>query len=388
MLTNSVVRKMLNHFGCWAIVIASLGWITPSNAYDYQRTKDIVAVNIHISGEDGQPIPYVTVWTASLPRPGYPLALAPDDLWRITQRYQSSFEFATYYNGIVNAIHVTLMGNKDGVFEEKFDYQGVNGYPNKRPDQMQLSYTFMKRGYLPAQLNIPVGHESNVRGKITLKRDPNNAIETQAYLQRFEAIRYELSDTRKDEKISIETHERNENIRKELEELAKQAVAANDNKAAARIYMRMAYLPSIEFFRGKPSGWSHQKPYSEQAIEYRKQAYELDKDNSYIVAASLYDSVFPRGSPITLNKIEDTERINFEQYLINFELFYKKNKAQIWPKQIQIFAALHELSIDEKQFLSTEKWWREFYEFEPKLVTKEFVEEAVSDFKKKKFSDN
>lgn len=370
---------------CWAVVTALFGCATHSNAHDYQRTKDLLNVNISIADETGQPIPYVTVWFASSPRPDYPLALAPDDLWRITQRYQSSFEFATRYNTIVDAIHVTLMGNKDGIFNEEFDYQGVNGYPNKRPDQMQLSYTFMKRGYLPAQLNISVGRESNVTGKVTLKRDPNNAIETQVYLQRFEAIRYELSDTRKDEKISMETHQRNESIRKELEDLAKQAVAANDNKAAARIYMRMVYLPSIEFFRDKPSGWVHQKPYSEQAMEYRKQAYRLDKDNPYIVASRLVGNSTgynnPRNATLEVRK-------KFEDTLVQFEDFYSKFKTEIWPDQCRFFAVGHSFSQNKKRFDQTEISYRQCYEIEPNYQTKATTEKLVTLIKKRKFDDN
>ncbi|MGZ8271601.1 MAG: hypothetical protein ACXW1T_10310 [Methylophilus sp.] len=207
----------------------------------------MLQVSINIADEVGQPIPYVTVWTAIPRRPDDELALTPQDLWRITQRYQSSFEFATQYNHVVGRNHVTFMGDAGGLLKDVVDYGGENGYPYIRPDQMQLSYTFMKRGYLPAQLNLSVGREKLVTGKVTLKRDPEHPIESQSYLQRFEAIRYEFSDTTKDEKISNGTQTRNERLTKELEELASQAITAGDNQAAARIYMRMVYLPSINY---------------------------------------------------------------------------------------------------------------------------------------------
>lgn len=193
---------------------------------------DMLEVELSVTDAQGKPIPYPTVWEYVLPRAD-PLAINRDDLWRLTTRYQDSFEFASPFHTIVPDQIIPPMGDAKGHVRVEVDYAYLEGNDAPRPSLMQVGYTVMKRGYLPARIDFTVHDESHVEGKVVLQRDPDHAPETQPYLETYERIRAELSDTRRNEQMTPSNAQREQHLREELEAAAEQAVAAGDKSAAA-----------------------------------------------------------------------------------------------------------------------------------------------------------
>lgn len=371
------------------LTFATLNMSSCANDYQRQRKKDLLHVTVKITDESGQPIPYVTVWGDHSPR-HYNLALAQADLWRITQRYHSSFEFATRYNPIVSSDHVRIMGNQEGLFKEDFDYQGENGYPHKRLDTIELTYVFMKRGYLPTLITIPVAREPSISATVTLKRDPKTEVEKQIYVQRFEAIRYDLSDTSKDENISTGTHNRNFLLRQELGNLANEAIKAHDNKVAARIYMRMVFLPHINFYNGKPSGWSHQEPGSSESIEYLNRAAKLDTENPYISLSALrvnspLSKYEDKTGIIKFNpfKADQADRELVDVFIKEYQSLLEKYGEQVWPNLYLGYINSVSFHSDIKEQDKIPQLLDELYKFEPKYESLEFIQSLKKRYKEK-----
>lgn len=273
---------------CLMLAIVFLMSCITSNARLY--ISDKVDVVIKVQDESGKPIPYVTVWqflNISSDHTDMPLVLTLEmsDLWRITERYKQTSEFvSTFGETPIPRVIIPEMGDANGNIKNTLDYEYRTGTGNhyKRPNPTNFGYTFIKHGYLSEKLefNIPT-NKSKVEATVTLKRDPNEAIEIAPYIQAYERLRYELSDTSKNEVITTDTQHRIARIEKELEQAAQQAVAAGDYKAAARIYIRMRYLPTITLEDGV-AGFNQvnrESPRSRRAWELAKQ---LDPDNLFI----------------------------------------------------------------------------------------------------------
>ena len=139
---------------------------------------DTLDVELSVTDTQGKPIPYPTAWEYVLPRAD-PLAINRDDLWRLTTRYQDSFEFASPFNTIVPDQLIPPMGDANGHLRVEVDYAYLEGNDAPRPSLMQVGYTIMKRGYLPARIDFTVHDESHIEGKVVLRRDPDHAPETQ-----------------------------------------------------------------------------------------------------------------------------------------------------------------------------------------------------------------
>ena len=90
--------------------------------------SDVIDVEVLVQDESGKPIPYVTVWgyvaDYNETHKSYKWAqLTIDDLWRLTTRYQDSFEFAHTFNKPVRNLDVPKMGDVEGRFLTQIDYQ-------------------------------------------------------------------------------------------------------------------------------------------------------------------------------------------------------------------------------------------------------------------------
>lgn len=214
-------------------------------------------VMLSVSDEQGKPISYATVWGYVLPRADT-LALGGEDLWRVTTRYQSSFEFAMPFNRIVPTLQVMPMADVSGRAKLVIDYQYLEGSDSRRPASMQIGFTVMKRGYLPERIDFDVKDESRLTAKVVLKRDSNQVLETQPYLQEFERIRYDLSDTSRNENMSSDTYVRVETLRKTLEMAAAHAMNAGDKAAAARILHACSIFQRLRCTAAKLSAFRKQ----------------------------------------------------------------------------------------------------------------------------------
>ena len=251
------------------LLISLLSGLGIMGAGESVAKSNEIDVSLEIVDEQGRGVPYATIWSYLLPREN-PLAINAADLVRVTTRYQSSFEFAIRAdsNRPVTSLKINPMGDAFGRFQRKIDYRQEEGSEAKRPEKMSIGYAVMKRGYLPAFVDFSLTRESSVSGKVVLKSDPRLAPESQPYLVKFERLRYELSDQRLNVEISEKNHQRMERLRMELEETARQALEVGDKRAAARIYARMEYLPSIRFIGGKPAGFSQADPAASKNISH------------------------------------------------------------------------------------------------------------------------
>ena len=252
--------------------------------------RNVTEVKLDIIDEQGHAIPYATVWGYLLPRAN-PLAIDAEDLWRITTRYQSSFELITDNAGNRPIAHLKVMPMADAVGHTHFqiNYQYEEGSAAKTPDTMYVGYTVLKRGYFPARINFTLLSESTVSGKLVLKRDPKQDVASQEYQLNFERLRYEMSNPKLNVEISKKNDERMLSLKTQLDAAAQQALAAGDKQAAARIYARMQYLPAIRFINEIPAGFTQAEPSSEQAMAYLDKAYSLDSANSHIAAEYLFN---------------------------------------------------------------------------------------------------
>lgn len=251
---------------------------------------DAVEVSIALLDEAGQPIPYVTVW--STVEPGGQQAaerrrfLTVDDLWNATRRYGGLHEVISRYGDKpLDSLRVPVMADGSGNFRETLDYaeaMGLEG-PVARPQPLVFGYTFMKRGYLPGRVAFSLAKGQNrAAATLTLKRNPDEALETEPYRLEFARLRYALSDDTQDAELSEANLARVTSLHNGMAAAARQALAAGDKSAAARIYSRMRYLPMVIVTDGRITGWNHGDPGSDEAKQAFDQASELAPDDLYV----------------------------------------------------------------------------------------------------------
>jgi hypothetical protein len=253
---------------------------------------DTIDVAVTIRDEAGKTIPYVAVWRAiefdrrHVKDDGHYRPLSIDDLWRVTQRYGELHDIiAEAGDKPLAALMVPAMGDADGIFVDIVDYQEATGRDNRypRPDPLAVGYTFMKRGYLPGKVAFAIRKDQNrVEAAVTLKRNPDESVESQPYLREFARLRHELSDRRRNLDVTEENRQRLDTLQAQMELAARQALAAGDKPAAARIYSRMRYLPVPQFVDGKVVGIIEDDAGNPQARQAMDKAYELDPEGLYV----------------------------------------------------------------------------------------------------------
>jgi hypothetical protein len=299
-----------------------------------QSDADTIEVSVRVEDESGQPIPYVTVWSAieydrkHVKEDGSLRPLSVDDLWRVTRRYGVLHDIICEVGDKpVAALRVPVMGNADGIFHETLDYEEATGKENHyvRPDPLTFGYTLLKRGYLPGRVGFTVPRSLNrVEAVVTLKRNSDEAFETQAYLQNFARLRYELSDARRNGALTEENQQRVLALPDQMEAAAQQALAAGDKPAAARIYSRMRYMPSPDVVDGRIVGWIEGDASSRQARRAMERAYELDPDSLYV-----WMQTYLRRRSLLPNPTTE-ERIAAALYEVD-KLIAAKGEA-VWPQ--------------------------------------------------------
>lgn len=324
--------------------------------------SDKIDLVIRVQDEAGTPIPYVTVLRYFNPDSTHISnqwsRLEMQDLWRITTRYKATSEFMLNFGERpMQGVWVTEMGNEAGVIKHIFNYESFVGLHNgyKRPNPTNFGYTLVKHGYLPEklELNVPT-NKNKVEATITLKRDSKEAIETAPYLIAYERLRYELSDTSKNEVMTTDNQRRIAKIESELDQAAQQAIAAGDNKAAARIYIRMRYLPTITLENGI-TGYSQVDRESERSKRAWELAKQLDPDNLFIWIHTIYQ----RGDNRSDLPLKDWQKSMAKQ----MDLLISTHGLEVWPTIYETRAQFYKL-IGESEI--SKELYREAAEMEPK----------------------
>jgi hypothetical protein len=345
------------------IAILFLSTCTSSQAGFFVGDK--IDVTINVQDESGKPIPYVTVWQFAMPQSDHVSKIAKfpemDDLWRVTTRYKDTSEYMLFFGEMaIHAMYVIEMGDEGGVVETIIDYQYLTGRGNdyKRPEPTNFGFTFLKHGYIPEKIefNVP-RNKSKVEAIVTLKRDPNQAIETAPYIQEYERLRYLLSDSSKDEALTKNNQARIAKLEKALEAAAQQAIAAGDKKAAARMYIRMRYLPDVSLGNGVVS-YAHVNRESERSKRVWNLAKELDPDNLFIQMFSLYDGYRDDFNDLTVSK-EDL----YQSKLDEIEKVINKHGLSVWPEFYSWRADLY-LKLNQPE--KSKSLFNEIIDIEPK----------------------
>jgi hypothetical protein len=325
-----------------------------------------------IVDQEGQAIPYVTIWGALYPGPGA-LDLNTEDVWRLAQRYRDTFEFVTPFNNIVPTQWVPPMSDEKGFARIDIGYESHYGLGRKAPPGLRVGFVILKRGYLPAKIDLAVEGKSRLTARVVLERDPSQQVESAPYLLTYERVRYELSDTERFAAISEDTHVRIERLRSELESAAQQAVMLGDSVAAARIYARMQYLPAVKYFDGKPSGFSQSNPYAPAQYAYLRKAYALDPSHPYIAAKFTFreGSEMFGGNRYVPEAANAEQRAAFAAFLRRQQLLMQTSGEAIWPTYHELYALWHQQSSQPTERAYVLPLLETLYSREPKFRTRE-----------------
>lgn len=326
---------------------------------------DKIDVTIKIQDESGKPIPYVTVWQFVMPESEHVSSIAGnpnmDDLLRVTRRYSDTAEYVVRYGEKpIEEFIIHGMGDENGLAKSTLNYQWYTGEGNdfKRPDPTNFGFTFIKHGYLPEKIefDVPRG-ENKVDATIVLKRNPNREIEIAPYVQEYERIRYLLSDTSKDEGLIKSNQIRIAELEKMLETAAQQAIAAGDKKAAARIYIRMRYMPEV-VLSDRVVSYRHVNRKSERSRRVWALAKQLDPDNLFVQMFSVYDGYEDDFNDLTISKDE-----LYKNKLAEIEKIIQKHGLAIWP-QLYVWRADLYLKLNQRE--KAKLLYNEIMEIEPK----------------------
>lgn len=351
-------RTIVKRIGLLCVAAIGFTTTTPEAA----SWAPVIEGKIRVEDEAGVPIPYVTVWSA-VEQPAehtratvWPAAhLGIADLWRVTQRYGALHDIiSSFGDKPVPYLGIPPMGNAEGTMDVQLDYQNETGKGNSfaRPDPLTFGYTFLKRGYLPGRVAFTVDRKTNhVEATVKLVRNSSETVESPSYLQAFDRIRYQLSYDQKNKVQTSENERRLVLLRDQLEQAARQAVAAGDRGAAARIYSRMRYLPSLNIMNGQIAGYNQADPTSAQARHALDLAYQLDPENLYVWMHTYgRQAAFPPNA-----SREDRIRVN----LPLLEKMIAANGEKIWPLYYSVrassYASLGDYTTARRLYLEVKK---------------------------------
>lgn len=353
-------------------VLSVVGGVLIHPPSAWSATDSPIDVQLTITDEAGRPIPYATVWAYVLPRKN-PLALDAADLRRLALRYRETFDLAAEFNPIVSRQLILPMGDARGKADWRLSYQWLEGSQAVRPPAVSMGFAVMKRGYLPAFVDFTVTDQTSVRGDLVLKRDPAEQGALPPYLQEFDRLRYDLSDTRRNQDVSEAAHQRVERLGAAMQAAAEQAISAGDRPAAARIYARMQYLPVVRFVQGRPAGFAQADPYSAQSWGYLLKAYELDPANPYIAAKRLFRDGAERfgGRRYEPQTATEAQRRAFEAFLAEARRLMSEHGEQIWPGWREVYALWYRKASDPRDRERVLPLLEQLYKDEPKFQTRE-----------------
>ena len=340
---------------------------SPSAAWFMKNTID---VSISVTDEQGRAVPHATIWMCVLPRKS-PLALDLEDLRRITVRYGDSFDYATPFNTIVPEQMVLPLADTHGRLSYQLDYQFYEGSAARRPAAMSVGFAAMKRGHLPAFADFSITNESRIQTKLVLARDPASPSPLPSYLAEYDRVRFELSDTSRNEEISGSNHERIEGLRGAFLAAADQALAAGDRRAAGRIYARMQFMPVVRFVSGRPAGFAQADRYSEQSWGYLVKAFETAPGDPYVAAERIFrDGALRFGGRLYDPQTATPERRkDFEEFFSEIRRLMVNDGDRIWPTFHYLFALWHSQASDLQQRQQVRPLIEQLYRWEPKFQT-------------------
>jgi tetratricopeptide (TPR) repeat protein len=146
-------------------------------------------------------------------------------------------------------------------------------------------------------------------------------------------------------------------LQEQMDQVAQQALAAGDRAAAARIYSRMRYIPSLYVTDGRIVGWSEGNAGSPQARRALDKAYELDPDNLYVWMQTYLRRLVVLPNPTTEERIAAA--------MTELDKLIAVNGNAVWPQHLYHQAVAHAmLGRYEKAY----RLFREAAQREPKYM--------------------
>lgn len=358
------------------ILLAALG-LCAQGVDAVARGIESIQIQIEVQDESGNPIPHATVWRTQDPcgiegrdkvKTG-DSCFNGEDLRRTATRLIETFEYAASYAApapfAAIAMPVAVDGN--GRFIDSGDSsERYWGLRQPLVKNLNVWFAFLKQGYEPAFASVEISPDKNeYRGKVIMKADPRWPRRASENREAFERIRYELSDRRRNERVTLENAVRLDRHKDQLLQLARAAEAAGENELAARVYWRLLFMPSIH---------TSQTAEGIKLHGYHAGGGGLDR-TGYWGRSQLLDPLSPFHShdvamkvlPESLKrKIEppnEDEGIVLERFAAARGAEIQSNLSRMWPDHILLYAGVLK-RIDK--FDATYAWYREYEKIEPK----------------------
>jgi hypothetical protein len=291
-----------------------------------------VAVELAIHNEAGESVPYATVWSFHDPctnvRERLSLCLNAADAQRLASRLRDSFEFVQ--SGLVPLpmLLVPRAGDVSGMFRDNVESESL-AVKSSASGSIRVGYVILKRGYLPAAVEFEAKERhARFEATVVLKRDPTQSRSSAPYVAAFERLRYELSDIAANEQMSAANQARLQRIRGELEEVARQALAAADKPAAARAYGRLAWMPALTLIDGRIAGFEQAK-FDQDMLN---RAVDLDRANPFLQGAALRARARAIEKRLQPGKMNAQERAVYDDFLRENEEWVRRTDAAVWPR--------------------------------------------------------
>jgi hypothetical protein len=325
-----------------------------------------ISIDIRVVDPAGKPVPYVTFWGFTRPeRPRQNSAawqqLTLEDLWRISLRYQDSFELAQQHYKPVDGISIFGVTDENGIGLDTVDFKRLALDP--RPASMDIGYTFMRRGYLPEKARVRWdAARSRYELKIVLRPRRSAAQSEPVYLQTFDRVRHELADWRRSESTSSANQRRMAELRAAMDGAAAQALAAGDHRAAALIYARMQTMPEATEIDGKVAGYAQTHTESARNRAAILKAIELNSEDGYFAIVAAREK--GRELKETFSRpLTDADRARLRQHVLEKEIVFALHAEHAWMfDRLSMFYDFMRSGLYERAYAEL----RHLREFEPK----------------------
>lgn len=280
--------------------------------------RNVREIELKIQDASGKPISYASIWRYKLSETN-PDATMPDmaDLWRMALRLKpESYEFVSNSVKPINGMGVNPMSDIRGISKHQF--------PSGAKEPVEAGFVILKNGYLPAKLvTSTVTQPGDLSLVVTLQRDPASG-PVPRYLEEFDRIRYEVTsiDIRESGQVSSVY-----GLMQQLNDLADEALRADDKESASKILFYIGYLPS-----GSASGAQRVDFYSSQAIDARKKIETLKPDNAFIRFSLFAKEGAPFRDIFAARGNTSPERLQaYAEYVERKRLFLDQLGERAWP---------------------------------------------------------
>jgi hypothetical protein len=283
----------------------------PVPAYSEEKWPGDITVDVVVTDDAGQPVPYAEVWRLLIDpsnRREKQIYAEPDvslaHFQRLVGRYKDVAEFvrgdrSDALPGWRAGVNIVNLADAQGRTREYMEIRGANS----RTCSVQVTYAALAYGYFPVTRTADVGPEINrIQIGMALRRDPAIDISS-PLLRRANAVRFETMGRERTERYPQMTLKFPRSISSQLRDVAKedeqrgklranliqvteQSVGKGHDSVASRVYCLAYQIPSTQVFSRESgstqvSGYKAEEPDSERRLAMLRRAIEIDPKNRY-----------------------------------------------------------------------------------------------------------